>query len=437
MTARRGRWSRLRGWSACALLFAACQSPVEVEPPAPPAAPEAGSRLRTRARSLSPVAAPPADPTNALAGDERAVLLGQALFFQPGMSGHGDFSCASCHLPEKAFTDGLPVSLGRGLGTRNAPTVLDSAHERWLFRDGRADTLWSQALQPIEDPVEMGGSRAGVVRTLLAEPVLRAFYDRVFGGDPGDDLADLAAADLPGHARPVPEDDGHPHAVAWAQLPPDSQARIDRVFANVGKALAAYERRLLSGPSGFDRWAAGDDDALTESAVRGFALFVGRAGCQRCHPGPRFTDGEFHNLGVPPSDGGAPRDPGRFQGARRLKEDAFASTGPHSDAPQGGRSLATRTLRVSGEDWGAFKTPSLRNVARTPPYMHAGEFGTLHEVVRFYSTLEGAMTGGHHAESTLQPADLSDEEIADLVAFLESLSGTDPPAELLAPPASP
>lgn len=420
-------------WAVGVFLLTACGVRPTEPGPGEPTPLSASDRLRARAASRSPVPALAPDPTNRVADHPEAARLGQALFFTPGLSGNGELSCASCHQPEAAFTDGLPVSLGRGLGTRNAPTVLDSAHERWLYRDGRADTLWAQALQPLETSVEMGGSRVGVVRVLLAEPALRTAYSRVFG----EGLEALEREGLPEHGRPVARDDGHPHAVPWATLSEATRAAVDQVFVNVGKALAAYERQLISGPAPFDRWVAGDQAAMSPSALRGLSLFLGPAGCSSCHTGPRFTDGEFHNLGVPPSDGGAPRDAGRLQGAESLREDPFAATGIHSDAPDGARSLSTRTLRASGADWGAFKTPSLRNVARTAPYMHAGQFDTLEQVLRFYSTLEGAMTGGHHAESTLQPAELSEEEIADLVAFLESLTGTDPEPGLLGPPATP
>jgi len=392
----------------------------------------ADETLRARALSFSPVPDLKPDSTNRLSEDLSAARFGQALFFEPGLSGQGQLSCASCHRPEASFADNVPVSPGNRAGQRNAPTLLDSAHERWFFRDGRADTLWSQGLQPLESSLEMAGSRTGTVRFLLTRPDFREAYAEVFD----DTLASFDGVPLPVHARPVLGEAGHPHALAWETLDPALRQQIDQVFANLGKALAAYERKLLSGPSPFDLWVAGERDAISVSALRGFELFVGSAGCTRCHSGPRFTDGEFHNLGVPPRDGGSPRDSARFEGARKVRVDPFGSTGIHSDDPQGARSLATRTLRVSGEDWGAFKTPSLRNVARTAPYMHAGQFATLPEVLRYYSTLEGAMTGGHHAEQTLQPADLTDRQINDLIAFLESLTTADPPADLLGPPAS-
>ncbi len=409
--------------------------------------------LRSRAQSVFRLSAGlrplVSDPTNSVGDDLAAARLGQTLFFLPGLAGHPQvaqgealasgesaLSCASCHDPQRAFTDGRAVSLGAGIGNRNAPTILDAARERWLFRDGRADSLWAQALQPLEDSLEMAGTRTAVVQTLLRDPGLRAAFEDVFGAEARAVLARLEGAGLPEHARP-PARGGLAGAApaleyrawgVWEALAPDTRQAIDQVFVQVGKALAAYERRLLTGPSPFDEWLAGRDAALSAEAEAGLELFVGEAGCLRCHFGPRLTDGEFHNLGVPTPNGRAPSDPGRFDGAARLAADRFSATGAFSDAPEGQRALQTRTLRVSGEDWGAFKTPSLRNVSQTAPYMHAGQFASLRDVLQFYSTLEGAMSGGHHAESTLQPANFTPREIEQLLAFLEALTGVDPPA---------
>ncbi len=378
--------------------------------------------LRRRARTFSPPPALAPDPTNRVADDLAAARLGRRLFFEPALSdGAPDVSCATCHEPARAFTDGRSVAAAAGVGTRNSPTVLDTAHDRWLFRDGRVDSLWAQAIQPLEDPVEMAGSRVGLVRRLRGDAALADAWRAALG----DALDDPALADL---------DDPLPHVRARDALPDATRAAVDRVVADTGKALAAYQRRLLTGPSPFDAWAAGDDAALSPSAVRGFAVFAGKARCTRCHFGPRFTDESFHNLGVPPLGGGAPRDPGRYRGAPRLLADPFRADGPHSDDPAGERARRLATLRTGPDDWGAFRTPSLRNVARTAPYMHAGQFATLRDVVRFYATLEGAVGAGHHGESTLEPVDLTERQVDDLVAFLGSLTGEDPPAEWTTPP---
>ncbi|MEC9157618.1 MAG: hypothetical protein VYB77_05775, partial [Planctomycetota bacterium] len=142
-----------------------------------------------------------------------------------------------------------------------------------------------------------------------------------------------------------------------------------------------------------------------------------------CHAGPMITTGEFHNIGVPPVAGGMPTDSGRHAGTSIVKRDPFNAAGEWSDHPEGGRARMVRTLVETPDNWGRFRTPSLREVSRTAPYMHEGRFETLEDVVRFYSTLEGAVQLDHHQESVLEPLHLDDEEVAQLVAFLESLDG--------------
>ena len=153
-------------------------------------------------------------------------------------------------------------------------------------------------------------------------------------------------------------------------------------------------------------------------------MFSGDAGCWECHAGPMITTGEFHNIGIPPVAGGMPTDSGRFAGATIVKQDPFNASGAYSDHTQGPRGRLVRTLIETPENWGRFRTPSLREVSQTAPYMHEGRFDTLEEVVRFYSTLEGASQLDHHQELVLEPLGLSDQEVQDLVAFLESLDGT-------------
>jgi cytochrome c peroxidase len=197
----------------------------------------------------------------------------------------------------------------------------------------------------------------------------------------------------------------------------------------------------VSDDSPFDRFVsavrAGDASGgghLVGAAVRGLKLFVGKANCRLCHSGPNFTDGEFHNTGVPPRSGDLPHDSGRFGGVQRLKLDEFNSAGHFSDDYEGSIASRTRSLANGADNWGRFKTPSLRNVALTGPYMHEGRFKTLTEVLEFYSTLEGAVQLDHHREQVLKPLGLTAGEISDLEAFLRSLTDADLPAELLQAP---
>ena len=379
---------------------------------------------------------PPGDETNAAFANPLAARLGQRLFFDARISGEGERSCASCHVPERGFSDGLAVGKGLAELTRNTPSLWNVAYGRWYFWDGRADSLWAQALQPTESEEELGGNRAAIAHLIHGDPVLRAEYEAVFG--PLPELAD--AARFPADARPVSGDPEHPLERAWQAMAASDRAALDRVFANYGKALAAYERQLQSRRSAFDVFAEGlvDGDAEKLAALgpaerRGLALFVGKGRCRMCHAGPNFSDGEFHGTGVAPLGGGDLFDAGRYAGVRLVQSDPFNACGPESDDCEGPRATQVRTLAQGPETWGEFKTPTLRNVALSAPYMHQGQFATLADVVRFYSTLEGSAPPGHHQEQVLQPLGLSAEEQADLVAFLEALTDTGVDPGLLGP----
>ncbi len=388
---------------------------------------------------LSPLGPPPPDPTNRFADDPAAAHLGQFLFFEPGLSGDGTLSCASCHDPAKSFADGRPLAEGVGVGRRHTPALWNVAYQRWFFWDGRADSLWAQIIHPIEDAAEMGGSRLQAAHHAYTRPELRKVYEAAFG--PMPEMADrsrFAEAGGPSASDEQPRR-------AWEAMDPADRRAVNQVIANLGKAIAAYERKLISADAPFDRFVEGlrnnDSEklaALSPAAQRGLKLFVGRANCTLCHSGPNFTDGEFHNILLPAADGGKPRDPARYDGARRVKSDPFNAAGGFSDAPDGAAALLVRSLDTSPRIWGEFKVPSLRNVARTAPYMHEGQFATLRDVLQYYSTLEGAVQMGHHkTETLLQPLKLAPGEIDDLLAFLESLTDEAIPPELTRPPASP
>lgn len=353
----------------------------------------------------SPLGKPPLDPTNRFADDPQAARFGKRLFFEKRFSANGAIACATCHDPAKAFADGKSLSEGMGKGTRHVPTLLNAAFQRWSFWDGRADSLWSQALHPLESATEMGGERGKLAAVLAGDAELRGEYERVFG------------------AMPEPRD----------------AASAATMLANTGKALEAYERLLVSGDSEFDRFAAAlrSKDAAgearyPESAKRGLAIFVGKANCRLCHAGPLFSDGEFHNIGVPTLDRSASRDAGRLAGIDAVRSDPFNAASAQSDDPKGGRARELDQLVKTSEMWGEFRTPTLRNVARTAPYMHQGQFATLRDVLHYYSTLEGTVPAGHHGEQVILPLHLTDAEIDDLLTFLGTLDGKDPPAELSA-----
>lgn len=413
------------------------------------AAPQAlGAELdaRTVARLLRlerPNVAPP-DPTNRVADDPRAAQLGQFLFFDTRLSSDGTISCATCHDPARAFSDGKVVAEGVGRAKRNSPGLLDAALQRWLFWDGRADSLWAQALQPLENQVEMGGSRVDLARLLASDADLRRAYESVFA--PLPDLSD--ARRFPPGARPCAERDDAAHR-AWTSMAPDDRILIERIAANACKSIAAYERRLLPRGSPFDALVAAvrardahAAAAYPAAALRGFKLFFGKADCRQCHGNARFSDQAFHNIGVADRDesgalGRETRDPGRYAGIEKLLADPLNARGLHSDARASEAALELEQLRQTPETWGTQRTPSLRNVALTAPYMHQGQLATLRDVLRYYSTLDGAVPAGHHGETVLRKLELSDAEIDDLLAFLESLTDPPLPVELTAKPARP
>jgi cytochrome c peroxidase len=289
-------------------------------------------------------ARPDAPPDNPLTPAK--VQLGRRLFFDPILSGDRTVACASCHVPDHGFAGPNAVAVGvRGQrGRRHAPTLLNVAYGSAFFWDGRAATLEEQALLPIQDPLEMGSNPDEAVRRLRADAAYVAQFRTAFG---------------------------------------------EEVTAtNLARALASFERALLTGDSALDRFRIGEVAAFTEPARQGFWLFESRGGCWRCHSGGNLTDGRFHNTGV--GWGAEPADFGRFEVTRR------------------------------DEDRGAFKTPTLRGVARTGPYMHDGSLTTLDDVVRYYSRGGNPNPG---LDPALKPLNLSEKDIAAVVAFLEALTG--------------
>lgn len=372
----------------------------------------------------------PPDPSNAYGDNPEAAALGQQIFFDTRFSSNGRVSCATCHQPDRYFTDGLPRSEGIGQTMRGAPTIVGIAYSPWFFWDGRRDSQWSQALTPLESAVEHGANRTFYAHILADDPDYRTQYEAIFG--PLPDLADRSR--FPDSAGPVEDETAR---AAWAAMSPADQDVINRIYANMGKAIAAYERQIMPGPAPFDEYAAalldGDETAmraaLTEDEVAGLRLFIGEAKCIRCHNGPLFTNNSFHNAAVPAA--GTDLDMGRIKGVQEAVENEFNCLGQYSDADKND-CAELRYAKVMGQELiSAFKAPSLRNVADTAPYMHAGQFATLAAVLDHYNHAPIPPIG----HSDLVPLNLSDGELAQLEAFLHTLSSplaVDP--ALLAPP---
>ncbi len=382
--------------------------------------------------SLPPL---PHDPSNAFADDPRAAALGQHLFFDTRFSSNGKVSCATCHQPQLMFTDGMSLAQGVGRTGRSAPTVLGTAYSPWQFWDGRKDSQWAQALGPLESPVEHGSTRGHYAR--LVQEHYRTQYEEIFGDMP--DISDREH--FPDAAGPVAD----PDALAlWEAMAPEDREIVTRIYANIGKAIAAYERLILPGASPFDTFVdallKGDKEtvqsALTPDEVAGLRLYIGKAGCTECHSGPLFTNNDFHNLGVP-ADEGLPKDEGRALGVQQVLADEFNCLSPYSDAtPEQCEEL--RSVKSTGEELvGAFKTPTLRNIAETAPYMHAGQHVTLSEVVVFYNGGGGTGDYAGTKDKEIRPLSLTDEEKAALVAFLKTLTGQEVPERLRTKPTLP
>ena len=361
------------------------------------AAPAPGFTAEEKRRILRHGPWPPAlrpDPSNRVSGKPDAIAFGRALFFEPRLSLSGAVSCATCHRPDRAWTDGLPLSRGHRTVDRNALSLFNLRFNRWFGWDGAQDSLWAQNLRPLLDPREMGVGPGGAAALVRSDRALSCGYRRAFGGAPGAD--------------------------------------DERVFVDLGKALAAFLETQVTGRSPFDDFrdalARGDAAGMARypaAARRGLSLFVGRGNCAFCHFGPAFTNGEFADAGVPHFIEPGRVDAGRLDGIRKLRRSPYTLLGAYNDDPQRSTAAGTRHVRLRQSNFGEFRVPGLRNAALTAPYMHAGSLGTLAQVVRHYSTLdeERLHAGG---ERILRRLDLAARERADLVAFLETLTEKQP-----------
>ncbi len=345
-----------------------------------------------RIRSLGPWPPNlPPDPSNRVSGKPAAIELGERLFFSAALSGNGSMHCASCHVPARTWTDGRARGSGLSELDRNTPTLENLRLQRWYGWDGANDTLWAQSIRPLLDQREMHSSVAAVARTVRQDAQLASMYAKTFGRLPG--------------------------------------AGDERVLVNVGKALAAFQETIVSARSPFDAFrdalVAGDLVSAArypEAAQRGLTLFIGRGNCIACHAGPAFSNGEFHEIGIGYFITGSGVDSGRHGGIARLRSTRLNLLGPYNDDRSRKAAIGTRHLREQQRNFGEFRTPGLRNVVLTAPYMHNGSLATLCDVVNHYSELNEERL---HAdgERILKPLRLIADEKNDLVAFLESLTG--------------
>jgi cytochrome c peroxidase len=384
------------------------------------AAPTWSSAERASIKSMALSALPdhPPDPSNSFADNPQAAALGKSLFFDTRLSGDGRIACSSCQQPALQFQDGLPVGHGVGVGNRRTMPIATSAYSPFLFWDGRKDSEWSQALGPLENPLEHGADRTMIVRLVVA--AYRPSYEALFGP-----LPDVKG--VPEHAMPSGD---VALVAAWRHLPPEKQDSIDRVFANVGKAIAAFERTISPSATRFDAYAraldtenpAAADALMTAMERQGLRLFIGKAECATCHTGPLLSDNAFHNIGLPGAD--PTNDLGRSTAVAEVRADPFNCLGHFSDA---GPAQCKELQFIAADDpkaVGAFRTPSLRGVALRAPFMHAGQFTSLQDVLKHYDIAPAASVGN----SELRPLALNEEGLGALEAFLRTLD-PEPPAK--------
>lgn len=353
------------------------------------------------------------DTTNRFADVPAAAALGSTLFFDLGMSGDGKVSCSTCHKIDRQFQDDLPQAVGVGRTNRRTMPLAGVARDPWFFWDGRRDSLWAQALTPLENPLEQAGNRTAYAHYIKARFGER--YERIFGP-----LPDFSG--IPPNASPLGND---AERAAWNGMSVAQRDAINRVFANIGKAIAAFERSVEPPQTRFDRFAldlaAGaepkDDAVFSREEILGLKLFIGKANCVTCHNGPRFTDNGFHNTGVP-AVADLPPDRGRIDAVRQVEADPFNCFGAYRDGDVSACGELRFMVRDAPELIRAYKTPSLRGAAARPPYMHAGQFSSLDEVVAHYAKAAASVEG----TTEIHPLQLSDRERAALVAFLKTLS---------------
>ena len=315
---------------------------------------------------LPPVPVPEDNPIT-----PEKVELGRLLFFDARLSADGSLACVSCHLPDQGWTTNTPLSPAypTNMERRNSQTLINVAYNKALIWDGRAAALEKQALGPLQNPLHMNQNLDLLVEKLKAIPAYVERFQHVFGTSVNAE--------------------------------------------NLGKALAAFERTLISRNAPFDRYMGGDQQAMSKSALQGMELFKGKARCILCHNGPNFTDSQFHNLGVP--DAPLLSHPLvqasiRFD-AKRMNVQEYAQV--KEDL---GRYLVTKEEK----DKGAFKTPTLRHVTQRDPYMHNGVFQSLEDVIEFYNGGGGAVSGKY---PLIQPLGLTAKEKQELLRFLEALTG--------------
>ena len=332
---------------------------------------------------------PRPDLSNKVSGNEAAIALGAAMFNDPILSVDGSFACASCHDPQKGFSIPHSRAVGRTLLDRNSPSLLNLSGLRWFGWGGKSDNLWAASLHPILAENEMAHTADSWKAALVTSGYMQEF-EEIFGSIP--------------------------------------QKTAQTVLVDTAKTLAAYQETLVTSATAFDafRDALERNDLIAandypEAAQRGLQFFLGRGNCSTCHSGPRFSNNEFHDAGVPYFLDDGTVDQGRFQGLKLLLSSPYTLAGEWTDDDKKSGAWAVQNVRQTHADFGTFKTPSLRGVAETAPYMHNGSLPDLAAVLRHYSEIDLERMHAE-GEAILLPLNMTETEISDLVEFLETLN---------------
>ena len=371
-------------------------------------------RALIQSLSLSQLPVTPGDPSNAVAEKELAVQLGHRLYFDKRLSGNGEVACASCHQPQNYFTDTRTLAVGTQTGFRHTPSLVGLSYSPWFYWDGRKDSQWAQALAPIETGHEHNFDRLQVVRLLAEDPLYKIQYESLFST-----LPDLPTA--PRSASPLGDESLR---LNWDSLDKDLHSSINQAFANVGKTLAAYQRKIKPGRSRFDDYADSliatpavvSGGILSEDELAGLGLFIDQAQCISCHNGPLLTNFEFHNTGVLAIAGQLPAM-GRYEGIKLARQDEFNCLGKYSDA-EPTQCAELRFAKGDNDLVGAHKTPTLRNITETAPYMHGGQIPDLKAVMEHYNEAPASMLSHNEAK----PLALRPVQLKQLEAFMATLT---------------
>ncbi|WP_298613121.1 cytochrome c peroxidase [uncultured Thiothrix sp.] len=368
----------------------------------------------------------PQDLSNKYATHPLAIALGKVLFFDTRLSSDHQVACATCHNPKQGWSTPDPRISLRGVTLkRHTPSLWNTGYQRWQFWDGRADSLWLQAIESMENEAEMKGDRVHAVRLILADANLQTSYRSIFGELPPT----LSLTALPLRAKPRPKQEGitvtdETIHQAWEQLPATVRQDINQVTTHLMKSIAAFEMTITSPPTRVDQFIdqlivdqgqiTTNNSWLNSEEQQGLKLFVSKAQCIQCHSGSNFSDGEFHRIFFDKSP-----DWGRAIGISSLLSNPFNGNSVYADQHPLPNRLELLNAVSTIPFRAAFKTPSLRNLSTSAPYMHDGRFASLDEVIKHYNEIQPR---GHHAEAVLKPLGLTPQEQEYLVQFLQVLS---------------